>query len=50
MKQLNKQHLIFYVFALYLLALIIAQFFVSTTNAYEVNLGVVLKCQALTTG
>lgn len=47
MKQFNKQHLIFYVFALYLLVLVVAQFFVSATNAYEVNLGSSLEMPSL---
>lgn len=47
MKHINKHNLIFYVFALYLIVIVIAQFFVSTNSALEVHLGHALEMPSL---
>lgn len=48
MKQINRRNMIFYAFAVYFVVLIIAQFFVSSYSAYEVNLGSSLETPNLT--
>lgn len=48
MKQINRRNMIFYAFAIYFVVLIIAQFFVSSYSAYEVNLGSSLETPNLT--
>lgn len=48
MKQINRRNIIFYAFAVYFVVLIIAQFFVSSYSAYEVNLGSSLETPNLT--
>lgn len=47
MKRINKQNLIFYIFIIYLLILVVAQFFASTDSALEVNLGSTLELPSM---
>lgn len=47
MRRLNKQNIIFYVFTCYIVALFIAQCFVSSHNALEVNLNQTLEMPSL---
>lgn len=48
MKRINKRNLILYIFLLYLLVLVVAQFFVSMNSALEVHLGNTLELPSST--
>lgn len=48
MKQINQRHIIIYIFVVYLFVLVIAQFFVSSGSAYDVNLDSSLERPNLT--
>ncbi|GGB76372.1 MULTISPECIES: nickel transporter permease [Staphylococcus] len=48
MKRINKRNLILYIFLLYLLVLVVAQFFVSMNSALEVHLGNALELPSST--